>query len=113
MAVLTKEWKQTEATVESSSQHHCNIATGGGFVGQEYAIQFRYEVNGRSYTGEFECTRPWEVGSTFCISYDPAEPEINTMCNRREERWVYIILAILAVLAFVAYFWVRYTRLHV
>lgn len=112
MAVLTKDWKQTEATVESSSQHNCNIATGGGFVGREYAVTFRYEVNGRAYTGEFECSDPWEVGSKFCIQYDPAEPETNSMCNRREEQWVYVVLAIVAILAFVAYFWVRYQRIR-
>ena len=115
MATLTKTatWPQTEATVESSTQHTCNFASGGGYAGQEYSITFRYQVKGSRYTGEFECSRPWEIGSTFCISYDPADPETNTMCDRRAERIVYYILAIAAVIAFVAYFWVRYTRLHV
>jgi hypothetical protein len=116
MATLTEStasWPQTEATVESSTQHHCNLASGGGHVGQEYAITFRYQVDGKHYTGEFECSRPWEVGSTFCIRYDPNDPETNTMCDRRGDRWVYMLLAALAVLAFVAYFWVRYARLHV
>lgn len=112
MPTLTKDWPQTEATVESSIQHHCNIASGGGFVGREYAITFRYEVNGHPYTGEFECTDPWEPGQKFCIHYNPANPEINSMCDRTGDRWVYITLAIAAVLAFVAYFWVHYERLH-
>ncbi|HTV08204.1 MAG TPA: DUF3592 domain-containing protein [Candidatus Aquilonibacter sp.] len=110
MSTLVKKleaWPQAEATVESCTQHHCDIASAGGYVGQEYSITFRYEVNGRHYTGEFECNRPWEVDSKFCISYDPDDPEVNTMCDRRGERWVYIILAIAAILAFVAYFWVR------
>jgi hypothetical protein len=106
-------WLQTEATVESSSQHHCSLAAGGGHhVGQEYAITFRYEVNGRHYTGEFECSRPWEVGSKFCLQYDPSDPETNTMCDRKHERWVYYVLAAAAVLAFIAYLWVASAHAH-
>jgi hypothetical protein len=112
VAEKTAAWPQTEATIESSTQHHCDLASGGGHVGQEYAISFRYEVAGRRYTGEFECSRPWQVGYKFCIHYDPADPETNTMCDRKGERWVYYILAVAAILAFVAYFWVRYSRFH-
>jgi hypothetical protein len=114
MSTLVKKiatWPQTEATVESSTQHHCNLASGGGHVGQEYSITFRYEVGGIRYKGEFECSRPWEVDSKFCISYDPHDPEVNTMCDRRGERWVYYLLAIAAILAFAAYFWIRHARL--
>lgn len=113
MPTLTKTgtWPQTEATIESSTQHHCDIAAAGGHVGQEYSITFRYVVNGRPYYGEFECSRPWEVGYKFCIHYDPADPETNTMCDHRGERWVYYLLAIAAILAFVAYFWVRHARI--
>lgn len=111
LAEKTATWPQTEATVESSTQHHCEIASGGGYVGQEYSITFRYDVAGRHYKGEFECRHPWEVGSKFCISYDPTDPETNTMCDRRGERWVYYILAIAAILAFIAYFWVRHSRI--
>ena len=111
MAILTKDWKQTEATVESSTQHHCELASAGGFVGREYAITFRYEVNGRAYTGEFECTDPWEPGKKFCISYNPAQPEINTTCDRSDNFWVYLVIAVVGILAFVAYFWVRKQRL--
>lgn len=107
----TASWPQTEATVESSTQHHCDLASAGGYVGQEYSITFRYEVDGRPYTGEFECGRPWEVGSHFCIHYNPADPSVNTMCDRRGDRWVYYVLAIAAILAFVAYFWIRHARL--
>lgn len=109
----TATWPKADATVLVCTPHSCDIAAGGGHVGQEYSITFRYEVAGRRYTGEFECSRPWEVGSRFCISYDPRDPETNTMCDRRGERAVYYILAIAAVLAFLAYFWVRYARLHV
>jgi hypothetical protein len=35
------------------------------------------------------------------------------MCDHKGDRWVYYILAIAAILAFIAYFWVRYWRLHV
>ena len=111
LAEKTATWPQTEATVESSTQHHCEIASAGGYVGQEYSITFRYQVAGRQYNGEFECRHPWEVGSKFCISYDPTDPETNTMCDRRGDRWVYYILAIAAILAFVAYFWVRHSRI--
>lgn len=111
LAEKTARWPQTEATVESSVQHHCGIASAGGYVGQEYSITFRYEVSGIRYKGEFECSRPWEIGSTFCIHYNPADPETNTMCDHRGDRWVYYLLAIAAILAFVAYFWVRHARL--
>lgn len=111
MAVLTKNWQQTEATVDSSSQHHCELATAGGFVGREYAIRFHYEVNGRRYTGEFECGDPWQPGQKFCIQYDPADPETNNMCDRKSDRWVYIVIAIVGILAFIAYFWVRHQRI--
>jgi len=111
LAEKTAAWPQTEATVESSTQHHCEIASAGGYVGQEYSIVFRYEVAGRRYTGEFECSRPWDVGSKFCIHYDPHDPETNTMCDHRGDRWVYYLLAIAAILAFIAYFWVRHARL--
>ena len=48
----------------------------------------------------------------LCVfSYDPADPETNTMCDHKGERLVYYILAIAAILAFVAYFWVRHARL--
>jgi hypothetical protein len=107
----TASWPQTEATVESSTQHHCDIAAAGGHVGQEYSITFRYQVAGRPYTGEFECSRAWDVGSKFCLRYNPADPEVNTMCDRRGERWVYYLLAVVAVLAFIAYFWIRHQRL--
>jgi hypothetical protein len=115
MTTLTKTatWPQAEATVVSCVPHSCNFASGGGHAGQEYSISFRYEVRGRRYDGEFECNRHWEVGSKFCISYDPSDPETNTMCDHKSERLVYYILAIAAVLAFIAYFWVRYSRLHV
>ena len=112
IAEKTAAWPQTEATVTVSTPHSCNFASGGGHAGQEYSITFRYEVAGRHYTGEFECSRPWEAGAKFCISYDPADPETNTMCDRRGDRLVYYILAVAAVLAFLAYFWVRYSRLH-
>lgn len=72
---------------------------------------FTYEVAGRQYRGEFECSGPWEVGYKFCIHYDPAHPETSTMCDRRGDRWVYYILAIAAILAFIAYFWVRSSRI--
>ena len=104
---------KADATVEVCTPHSCNFASGGGHAGQEYSVTFRYDVGGRRYTGEFECNRPWEIGSKFCISYDPTDPETNTMCDHKGERWVYYLLAIAAILAFVAYFWVRYSRLHV
>ena len=113
VAEKTATWPQAEATVVSSTPHSCNFAAGGGHHEQEYSISFRYEVAGRRYDGEFECHRHWEVGSKFCISYDPTDPETNTMCDRKGERWVYYLLAVAAILAFVAYFWVRYSRLHV
>jgi hypothetical protein len=111
LAEKTAAWPQTEATVESSTQHHCEIASAGGYVGQEYSIVFCYKVGGLHYKGEFECSRPWEVGQKFCIHYDPSDPETNSMCDHRGERWVYYFLAIAAILAFVAYFWVRHARL--
>lgn len=111
MNIAIRDWKQTEATVETSLQHHCEIASAGGFVGREYAIAFRYEVNGHSYSGEFESTDPWEPGRKFCISYNPAHPEINTMCDRSGNFWVYVVIAIIGILAFIAYFWVRHQRL--
>ena len=113
VAEKTATWPQAEATVVSSTPHSCNFAAGGGHHEQEYSISFRYDVAGQRYDAEFECNRPWEVGSTYCISYDPTDPETNTMCDHKGERWVYYLLAVAAILAFVAYFWVRYSRLHV
>jgi hypothetical protein len=113
LAEKTAAWPQTEATVVSCTPHSCDFAAGGGHAGQEYSVSFRYEVARHGYTGEFECNRPWETGSKFCIHYDPSDPETNTMCDRRGDRWVYYVLAIAALLAFIAYFWVRYSRLHV
>jgi hypothetical protein len=107
-----KEWIQAEATVESAAHEHCRLAAGGGYAGGEYMILFRYEVAGRRYTGEFESPDPWEVGQTFCIQYDPDEPERNTMCDRKQDRWVYYILAVVAVLAIAAYLWVAIRHYH-
>jgi hypothetical protein len=110
--MASKDWPQTDATVTSSTQHHCNLAAAGGYVGQEYSIVFKYQVNGRPYTGEFECSNPWEPGRTFCIHYDPADPSTNTMCSHKEERWVYYILAAVAVIAIAAYLWVASAHAH-
>lgn len=107
-----KDWPQTEATVESSTQHHCNLASAGGFVGKEYSITFRYAVKGHPYTGEFECSDPWDIGKKFCIHYDPDDPETNTMCARKQERWVYYILAVVAIIAIAAYLWVATAHAH-
>jgi hypothetical protein len=101
-----KDWQQTEATVQTSSREHCRLASGGGFAGKEYMISFNYEVNGRRYLSEFESPDPWEIGSKFCIQYDPDEPERNTMCDRKQARWVYIAMAIVAVLAILTYLWI-------
>ena len=111
LAEKTAAWPQTEATVDSSTQHHCEIASAGGHVEQEYSIVFRYEVGGLRYEGEFECTVPGRSAHKFCIHYDPSDPETNSMCDHSGERWVYYFLAIAAILAFVAYFWVRHARL--
>lgn len=111
LAEKTATWPQAEATVFVCTPHSCDFAAGGGHHEQEYSIGFRYEVGGRRYDGEFECHRPWEIGSKFCISYDPADPETNTMCDHKGDRWVYYTLVIAAILAFVAYFWVRHARL--
>lgn len=107
-----KDWPQTEATILSSTQHHCDLASAGGYVGQEYSITFSYHVHGRAYTGEFECTHPWETGHKFCIHYDPADPSTNTMCNRRQDRAVYYILALVATLAIAAYLWVAFSHIR-
>jgi ABC-type branched-subunit amino acid transport system permease subunit len=32
------------------------------------------------------------------------------MCDHKGERWVYYVLAVAAILAFIAYFWVRHSR---
>lgn len=107
-----KDWPQTQATVSSCQQHHCALASGGGYVGQEYSIAFAYQVRGRSYTGEFECNNPWEPGKTFCIHYDPADPSVNTMCNRRQDRWVYYTLAAAAAAAILSYLWVAFSHIR-
>jgi hypothetical protein len=108
----TAAWPQAEAIVSSSKTQCCQLASGGGFAGREYLITFSYEVEGHPYTGEFECSGPWEVGQKFCIQYDPDDPETNTMCARKQERWVYYILAAAAAASFIAYLWIASAHAH-
>ena len=78
------DWRETDATITECSSY-CRRNTGRTMTVPvvHFAVKFSYEVEGRSFNGEFQSSVPYRIGHEFKLSYDPSHPNKNTASERR------------------------------
>ena len=64
----------------------------------EYDVTFSYEVNGRTYGGNYRTTSPQESGHIFEILYNPKYPNENTGSDILPKPWVKVTTIVLGVI---------------
>jgi hypothetical protein len=97
------DWRPVTAVVtevEHRSGRSQSLETDDHPAREYYVVHFRYVVNDRSYSGDFESRMPLEPGGSLTLLYNPAAPQENSKSAAvvtqagRIRFWVMAILVI-------------------
>ena len=104
---LTDEWTSAQATITACKQRFLGREnmSNEGYMPAEYIVTFSYEVNGRTFCGNYRANSPQESGHTFEILYDPHRPARNTGSDALQKPWVKIAAWILGGIAVLLGIW--------
>jgi hypothetical protein len=103
-AASNPDWRPVTAVVTAVEQRYGRsqtLETDDHPAREYFIVHFRYMVNDRGYSGDFESRIPLEPGGSLTLLYNPAAPEQNSksapVVNNASRVRFWVIAAIVAV----------------
>ena len=128
LAARAQSWPRTEGTITHSSAEHWGAVEYGTSSASEQhylpVIKYTYTARGRHYSrdriwigeiqpmavdGVHEFLRPYQVGTTVPVFFDPYAPAYSVLDTRTDDRstslYAWVGIALLAVVVYARFFW--------
>jgi hypothetical protein len=105
--LVADEWIGTQATIAACKQTLLGRAnmSNEGYIPAEYVVTFAYEVNGRTFKGNYRANSPQQSGHTFEILYDSEHPARNTGSDVLQRSWIKIATWLLSGITILGAIW--------
>lgn len=91
------DWLEGSATVISSRGSWSNYGDNSNSAMAKQVIGFKYEVDGITYTGQFEQFEPLAKGTTLKLLYNPQRPLQNSLAEYPVKPWKHFVVIVLGL----------------
>jgi|ERR1700722_10331717 hypothetical protein len=101
------EWVCTQATITACKQTILGreSMSSESYIPPEYTVTFTYDVNGRTFDGNYRANSPQKPGHAFDILYDPEHPHRNTGSDVLQNPWIRIAAWVLGGISVLIGIW--------